>query len=165
MSWPDGYWYSFFLEDPIIDELNHILDTTTEFRGENLTRNGRQTDNVLDKVDIGKIEIPFALGVTQSNDSILDRPFETVHIHLIDYDEDGYQIPHDHRETEDFSFIIYLNDSDQQTAFYKEPDYMYVTPEKGKAIFFPSNLLHWTIPGTMKKRVAVGAVKYLDATP
>jgi hypothetical protein len=163
MSWPKGYWHMFEIDEYMIDQLSSVLEKETEFDSKNLTINGKQTRNVLDKIEVGYIEIPFMQSLS-STDIFRTQPCETKHIHLIHYDTNGYQLPHDHSETEDFSFIVYLNDSDQKTAFYRDGVYMYITPERGKGIVFDSKLLHWSLPGTIEKKVAVGAVDFVDVS-
>ena len=158
MKWPKGYWNYFFVDDYIVDQLETLLKNQTKFDTENLTINGRQTFNVIDDFELGYVEIP----IFQYTEFLKGEAFESQHVHLIDYDPNGYQLPHDHSTTEDFSYIVYLNDSDQKTAFYRDGHYMYVTPERGKGIAFDSGLLHWSLPGTIGKKIAVGAAKFID---
>ena len=82
---------------------------------------------------------------------------ELFHIHLINYYNGGYQKAHDHKKTEDFSFILYLSDSnDGHTCFDKN---IKIKPEKGKIIFFESDILHWAEANSGDKKLAVGALK------
>jgi hypothetical protein len=78
------------------------------------------------------------------------------HIHLIEYFTNGHQSGHNHETTEDYSFILYLNDSDGNTVFEELGE---IKPKKGRLIFFKSDLWHYGRPSTMNKKVAVGALK------
>ena len=111
-----------FVEDEIVDDFLTTLDLLKEkdLKVENTyTVNGFQSVNIL------------ALESTKELSSRLlkyiDKKLQLFHIHLIDYDEDGQQDSHDHKETEDYSFILYLNDSDGNTVF---EDVCEVSPKK-----------------------------------
>jgi hypothetical protein len=67
------------------------------------------------------------------------------HIHLIHFYNKGYEGAHDHQNTEDF--------------FKINNDIIKIKPEKGKLIFFPSNIWHWGEPSSGNKKIAVGALK------
>lgn len=82
------------------------------------------------------------------------------HIHLLHFYNKGYEGAHDHQTTEDFSFIAYLqNSEDGHTCFKINNDIIKIKPEKGKLIFFPSNIWHWGEASSGNKKLAVGALK------
>ena len=144
----------FFVEDEIVDDFLTTLDLFKEkdLKVENTyTVNGFQSVNIL------------ALASTKELSSRLlkyiDKKLQLFHIHLIDYDEDGQQDTHDHKETEDYSFILYLNDSDGNTVF---EDVCEVSPKKGKLVLFKSDVRHYGKPTNTNKKVAVGALKSID---
>ena len=144
----------FFVEDEIVDDFLTTLDLFKEkdLKVENTyTVNGFQSVNIL------------ALASTKELSSRLlkyiDKKLQLFHIHLIDYDEDGQQDSHDHKETEDYSFILYLNDSDGNTVF---EDVCEVSPKKGKLVLFKSDVRHYGKPTNTNKKVAVGALKSID---
>lgn len=73
------------------------------------------------------------------------------------FKEKEYYPPHkDPSQSKSYSAIYYVNDSDGDTLFFKEPlehkfDGEYeviqrVTPKKGKLVFFPSNVVHCGTP-------------------
>lgn len=73
------------------------------------------------------------------------------------FKENEYYPPHkDPSQSKSYSAIYYVNDSDGDTLFFKEPlehkfDGEYeviqrVTPKKGKLVFFPSNVVHCGTP-------------------
>ena len=135
--------------------VNDLLLTLEIFKEKNIkapfvncTINGFQTDNIL------QYEAPNELA--QEILKTLKKDLNLIHIHLIEYFEGGEQTPHDHHRTEDYSFILYLNDSDGNTVF---ENYGEVKPEKGKLIFFKSDVYHWAKPSLKNKKVAVGALK------
>tara|TARA_Y100001938_G_C7888392_1_gene328579 strand:- start:73 stop:537 length:465 start_codon:yes stop_codon:yes gene_type:complete len=143
-----------FVEDEIVDDFLTTLDLFKEkdLKVENTyTVNGFQSVNIL------------ALASTKELSSRLlkyiDKKLQLFHIHLIDYDEDGQQDSHDHKETEDYSFILYLNDSDGNTVF---EDVCEVSPKKGKLVLFKSDVRHYGKPTNTNKKVAVGALKSID---
>ena len=144
----------FFVDDEIV---NDFLTTLDLFKEKNLksedtcTINGFQTVNIL------------ALKTTRYLSSRLleyiDKKLQLFHVHLIDYDKNGQQDTHDHKDTEDYSFILYLNDSNGNTIFENVCE---VTPKKGKLVLFKSDIKHYGKPTTTNKKVAVGALKSID---
>ena len=143
-----------FVEDEIVDDFLTTLDLFKEkdLKVENTyTVNGFQSVNIL------------ALASTKELSSRLlkyiDKKLQLFHIHLIDYDEDGQPDSQDHKETEDYSFILYLNDSDGNTVFENVCE---VSPKKGKLVLFKSDIKHYGKPTTTNKKVAVGALKSID---
>ena len=82
------------------------------------------------------------------------------HIHLLHFYDKGYEGAHDHQNTEDFSFILYLqNSEDGHTCFQINDNIIKIKPEKNKLIFFPSNIWHWGEASSGNKKLAVGALK------
>ena len=82
--------------------------------------------------------------------------------HLIDYDKFGRQEKHNHKQTEDYSFIVYLNTCKEggETIFEIPNEPLFVSKSiRGKLIFFPSHLDHWGEEVISRKKVAVGALK------
>ena len=75
--------------------------------------------------------------------------------------KNGYQtsniVEHDHKKTEKYSFILYLNNSDGDTVF-KEPVNKKITPKLGKLIFFDSDISHRAEISNEGKQVLVGAI-------
>ena len=114
----------------------------------NCTINGYQTDNICNifSNEFKKQILPY--------ENFSDLIF---HMHYIEYDDGGYQAKHDHRDTEKFSFILYLNDADGNTVF-EEPINQNVKPEKGKLILFDSSILHYGTESFTRKKVLVGAI-------
>lgn len=119
-----------------------------DISNESYTKNGYQTPNIVNifNEDILKKILPF--------DNFYKKIFW---IHYIKYKENGYQTEHDHKKTEKYSFILYLNNSDGDTIF-KEPINKKITPKLGKLIFFDSDILHKAEISNQGKQVLVGAV-------
>ena len=144
----------FFIEDELIDDFVTTLDL---FKEKNLqventyTINGFQTVNIL--------ELDSTKELSNRLSKHINKNLELFHIHLIDYNSNGQQDIHDHKETEDFSFILYLNDSDGNTVF---EDFGEVDPKKGKLVLFKSDIKHYGKPTFTNKKVAVGALKSID---
>tara|TARA_E500000318_G_C3436237_1_gene163173 strand:- start:38 stop:499 length:462 start_codon:yes stop_codon:yes gene_type:complete len=141
----------FKISDQTVDDL---LETLEIFKQKNIsvsdtcTKNGFQTSNILE------YEAPKELSRRIMKE--INKNLNLFHIHLIDYFNKGYQTPHNHEKTEDFSFILYLNDSDGNTVFENIDE---ISPKKGKLIFFKSNIWHFSKPSLQEKKIAVGAFK------
>lgn len=119
-----------------------------DISNESYTKNGYQTPNIVNIFNKNMLKkiLPF--------DSFYKKIFW---IHYIKYHKDGYQVEHDHKKTEKYSFILYLNNSDGDTIF-KEPINKKITPKLGKLIFFDSDILHKAEISNQGKQVLVGAV-------
>ena len=144
----------FFVEDEIVDDFLTTLDLFKEkdLKVENTyTVNGFQSVNILALASTKELSCRLL--------KYIDKKLQLFHIHLIDYAEDGQQDTHDHKETEDYSFILYLNDSDGNTVF---EDVCEVSPKKGKLVLFKSDVRHYGKPTNTNKKVAVGALKSID---
>ena len=116
------------------------------------TKNGYQTKNILSL---------FKKTVIKKMIKYKDFYKHVFHIHYIEYNEGGYQELHSHETTEDFSFIIYLNNSDGNTKFYevlKGQPPVIVKPEEGKIVIFSSNYAHEATISNKNKKVLVGAI-------
>ena len=144
----------FFVDDEIV---NDFLTTLDLFKEKDLKVENTYTVNGFQSVNI------LALDSTKELSSRLlkyiDKKLHLFHIHLIDYDKDGQQDTHDHKETEDYSFILYLNDSNGNTVFENVCE---VSPKKGKLVLFKSDIKHYGKPTNTNKKVAVGALKSID---
>ena len=141
-----------------IEYLNTLLDFSirniknyTEVAPDCCTKKGYQSMNVL----------------TYLSDSIkkdLTKEYfdikDLFHLHLIHYHSNGNQIKHNHRNSEKYSFIVYLNDADGDTVLYLKNKKEYkITPKKGKIVYFPGYLDHEGLLSTKNKRIAVGALQ------
>lgn len=122
------------------------------------TFGGKQTENILNQKEINLISNGL-FNVIESGFGEACPKFEIVHIHAIDYMQGGYQIPHTHMDTENFSFVLYLDDTESETLFWVNGDIKGFKSEKGKLLVFDSRLLHWATPTNTRKRVIVGACK------
>tara|TARA_R100001460_G_scaffold15504_2_gene34165 strand:+ start:1668 stop:2141 length:474 start_codon:yes stop_codon:yes gene_type:complete len=127
-------------------------DLNSSLRSDSCCINGYHTGNILNFKSTHEVcgeilnKIPY-------EDCILH------HVHLIHFYQSGYEEAHDHKNTEDFSFILYLSDSeDGNTCFKFGKDIYKVKPERGKIIFFASDIWHWGEPSSGNKKIAVGAL-------
>jgi len=143
--------------DNLINELSDLLDywkartPVLEIKNaKNKTQNGYQTGNVLYPTLHSKL----------IKELELHKDYDFYHMHLVEYFSGGYQDPHNHIEHEDRSFILYLNDSDGDTLFYKDGKTISEKPEKGKLILFDADIEHEGLQSTLSKRVAVGGLKW-----
>ena len=141
----------FQISKGIVDNLLITLDLFKEKNlsvSDTFTKNGFQTDNILN------YEAPKELSKLIMKE--INKNLNLFHIHLIEYYNQGEQLPHDHKNTEDYSFILYLNNSDGNTVFN---DISEISPKKGKLVFFKSDILHYGRPSFYQKKIAVGALK------
>ena len=145
------------ISDGIVNNYLEFLDIFKEAKYEATdvtTRNGFQTKNILtyqSAKDLTKELLSEIGNITNGLDCF--------HIHLIEYFKQGHQEAHNHKRTEDFSFILYLNDADGNTVFENIGE---IGPKKGKLIYFKSDLMHWSKQSIRNKKIAVGALKTID---
>ena len=143
-------------EYKISDELVNDFLTTLDILKDNNYRtdaktwtiNGFQTDNILNL----KTTHELAKNLLKE----IKKDLDLFWIHLIEYNQAGAQPAHAHSKTEDYSFILYLNDSDGNTVFENLGE---ITPQKGKLVFFNSDITHFGKPSMKGKKIAVGALK------
>jgi hypothetical protein len=112
------------------------------------TKNGYQSNNIvkLFNTNILKKIVPI--------NELYKKIF---HIHYIRYNKGGYQEEHLHKP-DDYSFILYLNNSDGDTVI-KHPINKKFTPKKGKIVVFNGKILHYAEPSFKNKKILVGAMK------
>ena len=134
--------------EDLLSTLEILKDQGLDTSKNTCTINGFQTENIL------KYKTPQE--VAQKIIVQLKKDLNLFHIHLIEYNQAGAQTAHDHKETEDYSFILYLNDSDGNTVFENHGE---ITPKKGKLVFFNSDITHYGKPSMKGKKIAVGALK------
>ena len=116
------------------------------------TKNGYQTKNIISL---------FKKSLIKRMIKYKNFHKHVFHIHYIEYFEGGYQEFHNHETTEDFSFIIYLNNSDGNTKFYqvlKGQPPVIVKPEEGKIVIFSSHFGHEAGISNKNKKILVGAI-------
>lgn len=82
--------------------------------------------------------------------------FRITHLHAIDYEPEGFQLPHTHKHTDRFSFVLYLDDSDACTEFWINENCRAVISKVGEIAVFDGRLLHWSTPTSARRRVLVG---------
>ena len=78
-------------------------------------------------------------------------------LHYIKYNKGGYQVGHSHENSEEKSFIVYLNDSDGCTVL-GDPINKKIKPKKGKVIMFDSFIHHHAEKSYKGKEVLVGSI-------
>jgi hypothetical protein len=136
------------LVNMFVEKLQIFKNANLSCKDQTFTENGFQTDNILNYEHSRELADKLLIEINKNLDLF--------HIHLIEYFTNGHQSGHNHKTTEDYSFILYLNDSDGNTVFKELSE---IKPQKGKLIFFKSDFWHYGRPSTMNKKVAVGALK------
>jgi len=76
------------------------------------------------------------------------------YVHYIEYFNGGFQTIHNHFNSEEYSFILYLNDAVGDTVF----SHTTITPKKGLLVIFDSRLDH-SGKESINKKILVGAIK------
>jgi len=150
------------IDNILVESLENIL--YTEKRDENGFYSGSCTVNGFQTYSIHENEIYKPLLDTLLSFIPNGRFFRYRWFHLIEYNQFGSQKKHDHKETEDYSFIIYLNTCIEggETVFEVPNEPLFVSkPEKGKLVFFPAHLKHWGEEVVEYKKVAVGALEFI----
>lgn len=117
------------------------------------TQNGFQTHNLCYEPEMQN-ELTKILSYFPFKNNFKYRWF-----HMIDYEQSGFQKPHDHIKTEHYSYIIYLSSclGGGETCFQLNHE-LQIKPEKNMIVFFPASILHWGKSTIDKKQVAVGAL-------
>lgn len=132
-------------------------------RGSNCTRNGDQTINILDlnEEDVNEKLTPLRERLEQK----CGVKFEYYWVHLIKYDEGGFQKEHRHDHNEDYSVVVYLNDCNDGATFHvlneKRNVVMETVPERGKAIMFPASVSHGAYRTNSEKKVLVFGLRLI----
>jgi hypothetical protein len=150
------------IDDSLVESLEIILETEkcneNGFYSGSCTVNGFQTYSIHEN-EIYKPLLNTLLSYTPNKKLLYYRWF-----HLIDYNKFGKQDKHDHKNTEDYSFIIYLNTCDKggETIFEVPNRPLFMSkPVRGKLLFFPAYLQHWAENVYENKKVAVGALNII----
>ena len=142
----------------IVQQLNDILNSEKNLNNKCLqfstTVKGFQTDTIHSNPNYQNLILNLLYCLPIKN-------FKCKWFHLIDYEQGGWQDEHDHAETEDYSFILYLTTciNGGKTMFrMSNKKLIYCSPVEGKLILFPANLSHWAEKTIDVKKVAVGAL-------
>ena len=136
------------ITEEFIKILNEFKSLKLDVSFGTATKNGFQTPNILSYNKYKKLK-----NVMQN---IMPKKYDLFHIHLIEYFKNGYQKGHNHKNTEKYSFILYLNDCDTgHTVFNND---IKIKPEKNKLVLFDSDIWHYGEVCLTNKQVAVGAM-------
>ena len=137
----------------VVNEAIEIIENNKKYfidkSFETCTENGFQSQNIINI---------FSRKLLKKIISFNNFFKKTFHIHYIKYRNNGSQKRHNHAQTEKYSFILYLNNSDGATIFF-EPVNKTIHPEKGKLIVFDSSIEHEAAPSFKEKQILVGAIE------
>jgi len=146
----------------IINEALLTLDSFKEFNikrpdGINCTVNGFHTGNIL------RFKTTHELAEKLYSHIPFPKKYNIHHLHLIHFEKDGFEQGHDHAHNEDYSFILYLQDSDGPTVFQLTPENIVkIQPKCGKLVFFKSNIWHWGEKSSGNKKILVGGMRVIE---
>jgi|TARA_E500000318_G_scaffold75294_2_gene69887 hypothetical protein len=137
------------IENKIVNNIINIINKNKnkffDTSHETATKNGFQTPNIVNLFDDS-----LKKQILNGHDFYKD----IFHIHYIEYYQNGAQEEHDHFKTEEYSFILYLNDAIGNTFFENDV----ISPEKGLLVIFDSRLKHKSL-NCYNKKILVGAIK------
>jgi len=135
------------ISNTAVDKVMNIINKNKFFdvSNETYTQNGFQTGNI-----IHLFNDSLRKEILNKNNLYKD----IFNMHYIHYIKNGSQGEHDHFSTEEYSFILYLNDSIGNTLFKND----IICPEKGLLVIFDSDLKHKSL-NCNNKKILVGAIK------
>ena len=153
------------LDDPIA---TNILSCWEKYKNNKLniekcetcTMNGIQTSNVLGLLDFKQDNIfqECLNNILQNIEKLLGLNLYYYWVHFVEYFEGGYQDIHNHKNNEEYSFVLYLNTcSDGETYFNVDPP-ISISPNKNNMILFSSNIDHGA-KTCYNKKVLVGGLR------
>lgn len=156
------------VDDSVVDYFNGLLNCAEDEKyfdpSDTCTINGRQTYNLFSKIDVKEDVInhlcKYIFSFLDNKKKYFKWDYSFIdHIHLIEYKSGGYQKAHHHTKTEDYSFILYLNDSDGDTIIVNQNEKYKISPRRGRLAMFDAPLWHWAEISNFNKRIAVGRVR------
>jgi hypothetical protein len=156
--------YTDVIAETTVNSFHSVLDQIKNLSPaiNNCTHNGFNSHNVISVIpketiqDIAEKTKKYLNSVVEN---CIHYEYYIDHIHLIHYSAGGWQEGHTHKSSEDYSFILYLNDSDGDTLIYEGKNIIPITPKRGKIVFFSSHLLHEGTVCVDEKKIAVGSIR------
>ena len=163
--WISDYIY----ETAISEDLLNILENTFSFckeknyedKKKNCTISGFQTHNIvylIPKIFFENFDIALEGFLSKRSERFLFDKTIIPYMNFIEYEAGGHQLMHNHYFTDDFSFIIFMNDSNGLTKFSLPDKDILVKPERGKLVVFDSFVWHGALTSSNNKKVAVGRI-------
>lgn len=133
-------------------------DTITTFK----TKDGFQSGNILHDYSDNDIMLSIVDSMEQKLNAQYNIECNHVCLHMLDYASMSEVLWHNHKGTEDMSYILYLNDTlDGHTLFqFTNKECINIVPKKGLLAVFPSHLQHCGERSVQAKRILVGALRY-----
>ena len=158
--------------DRLIDKLGYIRENQLSVNNNNtcFKSQGYQSSNLLDLGDPDLLEFSALMRFHLArNFGIAQENFEFVFLHFLDYDKQGLMEEHDHKDKEDLTFLLYLNDCpDGDTVFYlnsandrsRQRSQIAVKPKKGRLAVFSSVVPHEGTITHNNKKIFAGGLSY-----
>lgn len=158
--------------DRLIERLNHIRKNKLSENNNNtcFKSQGYQSGNLLDLGDPDILEFSALMRFHLAQNLGIDQEgLDFVFLHFLDYGQQGRMDEHDHKDKEDLTFLLYLNDcNDGATVFYlnhanefsKTRSEINVQPRKGKISVFNSTVPHRGDITTSNKKIFAGGLCY-----
>ena len=98
--------------------------------------------------------------IKKKAEGVISRLLTHHYTHMLDYTKGGHLKQHNHKHAEDYTSILYLNDTDDGSTFFIINDKRYeILPEKNKLIMYPSEIEHGSNYSRSKK-VLVSGYRY-----
>lgn len=133
--------------DKVLDIINK--NSFPDVSENTCTYNGYQTGNIINFFSPSLVEEILPLNNFSK---------KCFHFHYIEYFNGGHQKEHNHAKFENFSSILYLNDSDGDTVF-GDPINKSITPEKGTIVVFDAKIIHRGEQSFKNKKILVGGIE------
>jgi len=158
--------------DKLVDRLEHIRKNKLS-ENPNITffkSQGYQSDNLLIIEDSDIMEFAMMIRYHLAKSFGLDQEdLCFAFLHFLDYGEQGFMEEHDHKDKEDLTFLLYLNDCDDgATVFYlnhanessRNRSEIKIFPKKGKIAVFNATIPHRSEITTNSKKIFAGGLFY-----
>lgn len=158
--------------EKLMEKLNHVRKNKTAENNQNTCFKslGYQSGNLLDLGDPDILEISVLIRYNLANEFRVEQEkLDFVFLHFLDYDKQGLMEEHDHKDKEDLTFLLYLNDCpDGDTVFYlnsaddrsRQRSKIAVKPKKGRLAVFSSVVPHEGTVTYNNKKIFAGGLSY-----
>jgi hypothetical protein len=158
--------------DRLIERLNHIRKNKLSENNNNtcFKSQGYQSGNLLELEDPDLLEFSSLMRFHLARNFGIDQEgLDFVFLHFLDYGQQGRMDEHDHKDKEDLTFLLYLNDcTDGDTVFYlnfanersRQRSQIAVNPKKGRLAVFSSVIPHEGTITHNNKKIFAGGLSY-----
>jgi hypothetical protein len=141
-----------YVSNHLIDKLYQIKSNLTNYDYETpdqvITKNCYLSKNQITKLD------------WESKKEIAGPNFHygsVHHLHILEFPKNGILDYHHHHNFEYYSYVIYMDDIGGTEFLFDDTTFL-VPSEKGKIVWFPSEIMHRAITNGLPRIVAAGGI-------